>query len=92
MDVVLLPGEVPLDLVNDVAAGLDLRGAALLDEQIVEEILDVSRARQGTGAVDMLQLDASVAATCNDWAMQTRSGSRLQLVLAGECQETRDHS
>jgi two-component system sensor histidine kinase PilS (NtrC family) len=27
----------------------------------------------------MLQLDSSVAATCNDWAMQTRSGSRLQL-------------
>jgi two-component system sensor histidine kinase PilS (NtrC family) len=52
-------------------------------QQIVEEILDVSRARQGAGpAVEMLALDSSVAATCDDWAMQTRSGSRLQLSLA----------
>jgi two-component system sensor histidine kinase PilS (NtrC family) len=52
-------------------------------QQIVEEILDVSRARQGGGpAVEMLALDSSVAATCDDWAMQTRSGSRLQLSLA----------
>jgi len=52
-------------------------------QQIVEEILDVSRARQGAGsAAEMLALDSSVSATCDDWAMQTRSGSRLQLSLA----------
>jgi two-component system sensor histidine kinase PilS (NtrC family) len=51
-------------------------------QQIVEEILDVSRARHGVGATaDMLQLDGAVAAACSDWAMQTRSGSRLQLAL-----------
>jgi two-component system, NtrC family, sensor histidine kinase PilS len=52
-------------------------------QQIVEEILDVSRARQGAGPVaEMLALDSSVSSTCEDWAMQTRSGSRLQLSLA----------
>jgi two-component system sensor histidine kinase PilS (NtrC family) len=52
-------------------------------QQIVEEILDVSRARQGPGdAPEMLVLDGAVAATCNDWAMQTRSAARLQLSLA----------
>jgi two-component system sensor histidine kinase PilS (NtrC family) len=52
-------------------------------QQIVEEILDVSRARHSGGpASEMLLLDAAVAATCNDWAMQTRSGGRLQLGLA----------
>jgi two-component system sensor histidine kinase PilS (NtrC family) len=52
-------------------------------QQIVEEILDVSRARQGAGsAAEMLALDSSVSATCDDWAMQTRSASRLQLSLA----------
>jgi two-component system sensor histidine kinase PilS (NtrC family) len=52
-------------------------------QQIVEEILDISRARHGAGgAVEMLQLDAAVAAACNDWAMQTKSGSRLQRSLA----------
>jgi two-component system sensor histidine kinase PilS (NtrC family) len=51
-------------------------------QQIVEEILDVSRARQGASPeADMLQLDAAVAATCSDWALQTRSGARLQLAL-----------
>jgi two-component system sensor histidine kinase PilS (NtrC family) len=49
-------------------------------QQIVEEILDISRARQAGGpALEMLGLDSAVAATCSDWAMQTRSGSRLQL-------------
>src|SRR5262249_14554774 len=43
VDVVLLPREVSLDLVNDVAAGLDLRGAPLLHEQVVEDrIVDVA--------------------------------------------------
>jgi two-component system sensor histidine kinase PilS (NtrC family) len=52
-------------------------------QQIVEEILDVSRARHGVGAAaETLLLDGAVAATCNDWAMQTRSGARLQLALA----------
>jgi two-component system sensor histidine kinase PilS (NtrC family) len=52
-------------------------------QQIVEEILDISRARHGAGsASEMLALDAAVAAACNDWAMQTRSGARLQLSLA----------
>jgi two-component system sensor histidine kinase PilS (NtrC family) len=47
-------------------------------QQIVEEILDISRARNG-GAVETLALDAAAAATCSDWSVQTRSGSRLQL-------------
>jgi len=52
-------------------------------QQIVEEILDISRARHGAGgASEMLALDSQVAAACNDWAMQTRSGARLQLSLA----------
>jgi two-component system sensor histidine kinase PilS (NtrC family) len=51
-------------------------------QQIVEEILDVSRVRQASDiAADMLQLDAAVAAACNDWSMQTRSSSRLHLAL-----------
>lgn len=51
-------------------------------QQIVEEILDVSRARYNGGpASEMLLLDAAVAATCHDWASQTRSGARLQLAL-----------
>ena len=51
-------------------------------QQIVEEILDISRVGAGGAAVETLQLDPAVAATCNDWAMQTRSGARLQLGLA----------
>jgi len=50
-------------------------------QQIVEEILDISRARQTAGATEMLRLDAAVSATCADWAVQSRSGSRLQLAL-----------
>lgn len=51
-------------------------------QQIVEEILDVSRARYNGGpASQMLQLDPAVAATCQDWTTQTRSGARLQLAL-----------
>jgi len=49
-------------------------------QQIVEEILDISRARHAAGpAAETLQLDASVAATCSDWAMQTRSTARLKV-------------
>jgi two-component system sensor histidine kinase PilS (NtrC family) len=49
-------------------------------QQIVEDILDVSRAR---GAhIEHLALDSAVAATCNDWGMQTRSAARLQMTLA----------
>lgn len=51
-------------------------------QQIVEEILDISRARHTAGASEMLRLDASVSAACGDWAAQARSGSRLQLALA----------
>ena len=51
--------------------------------QIVDEILDISRVQhQGLSAPPVLELDASVAAACSDWAMQTRSGARLQLALA----------
>ncbi|AMO22926.1 hypothetical protein GCM10027034_34330 [Ramlibacter solisilvae] len=49
--------------------------------QIVEEILDVSRARAAAGGSPPLALDASVAAACKDWAAQTGSGPRLQLSL-----------
>lgn len=48
-------------------------------QQIVEEILDVSRARQSDAAADMLELDAQVAATCGDWVTQTRSASRVHV-------------
>jgi len=51
--------------------------------QIVDEILDISRVQhQGLGAPPTLELDAAVAQACSDWAMQTRSGARLQLALA----------
>jgi two-component system, NtrC family, sensor histidine kinase PilS len=51
--------------------------------QIVDEILDISRVqRQGLGAPPVLELDASTAAACSDWATQTRSGARLQLALS----------
>ncbi|HSI53168.1 MAG: PAS domain-containing sensor histidine kinase [Ramlibacter sp.] len=50
--------------------------------QIVDEILDISRVQhQGLAAPPGLELDAAVASACNDWAMQTRSGGRLQLAL-----------
>jgi two-component system sensor histidine kinase PilS (NtrC family) len=51
-------------------------------QQIVEEILDVSRVRQGMPVAETLQLDGQVAATCDDWVIQTRSAARLELVLA----------
>jgi len=50
--------------------------------QIVDEILDISRVQhKGLRAPPTLELDAAVAAACNDWATQTRSGARLQLAL-----------
>jgi two-component system sensor histidine kinase PilS (NtrC family) len=50
--------------------------------QIVDEILDISRVQhQGLRAPPTLELDAAVAAACNDWATQTRSGARLQIAL-----------
>jgi two-component system sensor histidine kinase PilS (NtrC family) len=50
--------------------------------QIVEEILDISRARQDGGpAAETLLLDGAVAATCSDWGVQTRGSSRMQLSL-----------
>ena len=51
--------------------------------QIVEEILDISRVQhRGPSTPAPLELDPALAATCSDWAMQTRSGSRLQLALS----------
>jgi two-component system, NtrC family, sensor histidine kinase PilS len=51
--------------------------------QIVDEVLDISRVQQqASAALPPLELDATVAAACSDWAMQTRSGSRLQLTLS----------
>jgi two-component system sensor histidine kinase PilS (NtrC family) len=51
--------------------------------QIVDEILDVSRARFGAGAAaETLELDAAVAATCADWTAQTGSASRVHVALA----------
>jgi two-component system sensor histidine kinase PilS (NtrC family) len=49
-------------------------------QQIVEEILDISRARGAGSGTETLALDAVVAATCNDWTAQTRSAARVQLV------------
>ena len=50
--------------------------------QIVDEILDISRVQhRGLGAPPSLELDAAVAAACDDWATQARSGARLQLAL-----------
>ncbi len=50
--------------------------------QIVEEILDISRVqhRDPVGSL-MFELDAAVAGTCADWALQARSAQRLQLDL-----------
>jgi len=50
--------------------------------QIVDEVLDISRVQQQASAGPPLELDAAVAGACSDWAMQTRSGARLQLALA----------
>jgi two-component system, NtrC family, sensor histidine kinase PilS len=51
--------------------------------QIVDEVLDISRVQQqARAAPPLLELDAAVATACSDWAMQTRSGSRLQLTLS----------
>jgi two-component system sensor histidine kinase PilS (NtrC family) len=53
--------------------------------QIVEEILDISRVqRQGPAPTEAkLELDASVAAACGEWASQSGAGPRLELALAG---------
>ncbi len=51
--------------------------------QIVDEILDVSRVHPyGAATSPALELDATVNATCSDWALQTRSDLRLRLALA----------
>ena len=51
--------------------------------QIVEEILEVSQIQhRERGHLPPLDLDAAVAGTCSDWAMQTRNGERLQLALS----------
>lgn len=54
--------------------------------QIVEEILDVARVQHQPiePSQARLELDAVVGAHCQDWAAQTRSGQRLQLVLAAD--------
>ena len=51
--------------------------------QIVEEILDISRVQHRSPSTPAaIELDPALAATCSDWALQARSGSRLQLALA----------
>ena len=51
--------------------------------QIIDEILDISRVQhQGQAGPLMFELDPAVAGTCADWALQTRSGPRLQLAPA----------
>jgi two-component system sensor histidine kinase PilS (NtrC family) len=51
--------------------------------RIVDEILDISRVEhRGPGGPPVLDLDPAVTAACNDWAMQTGSGARLQLTLS----------
>ncbi|RZJ25545.1 MAG: PAS domain-containing protein [Haliea sp.] len=51
--------------------------------QIVDEILDISRVQQQgvSSAATVRALDTAVAATCGDWALQTRSSARMQLAL-----------
>jgi two-component system, NtrC family, sensor histidine kinase PilS len=49
--------------------------------QVVDDILDVSRARGAADGAMELELDAAVAATCADWAAQTGSKARLHLAL-----------
>ena len=50
--------------------------------QIVDEILDVSRARGTADGSPVLELDAAVGAACSDWTTHTASASRLQLALS----------
>jgi two-component system sensor histidine kinase PilS (NtrC family) len=58
--------------------------------QIVEEILDISRARQSViGTATQVNLDATVAATCRDWIAQTRSAARVDVKLATREQRVR---
>lgn len=47
--------------------------------QIVDEILDLSRARPGTGSGAVLALDVAVASACADWAAQTGNTARLRI-------------
>ncbi|HSW20061.1 MAG TPA: PAS domain-containing sensor histidine kinase [Ramlibacter sp.] len=50
--------------------------------QIVDEILDVSRARQQIGGNSVvLDLDAGVGPACEDWARQTQSHGRMRTAL-----------
>jgi two-component system sensor histidine kinase PilS (NtrC family) len=56
---------------------------ALRLAQIVDDILNISRVQHQVppSAPGLLELDAAVGATCGDWALQARSGTRLQLAL-----------
>ena len=57
--------------------------------QIVDEILDISRVQhQGPAPAPGVELDAAVAATCRDWAEQTRCGERAA-ARAGRAGRTR---
>ncbi|WP_227753529.1 MULTISPECIES: PAS domain-containing sensor histidine kinase [Ramlibacter] len=47
--------------------------------QIVDEILDLSRARPGSGGGAVLALDAAVGAACADWSAQTRNSARVHV-------------
>ena len=51
--------------------------------QIVDEVLEISQIQHRERAnPPPLDLDAAVASTYSDWALQTRSGERLQLALS----------
>jgi len=58
--------------------------------QVVDEILDISRAgHQRPSMAAVLALDAAVATACADWAAQTSSTSRLHLGLAAPLAQVR---
>jgi len=50
--------------------------------QIVDEILNVAQIQpRDRASLPALELDPAVGSVCSDWAMQTRSGERLQVAL-----------
>ncbi|MHB1123085.1 MAG: sensor histidine kinase [Ramlibacter sp.] len=50
--------------------------------QIVDEILNVAQIQpRDRASLPALELDPAVGSVCSDWAVQTRSGARLQVAL-----------
>lgn len=50
--------------------------------QIVDEILNVAQIQpRDRASLPPLELDPAVGSVCSDWAVQTRSGARLQVAL-----------